>query len=131
MNSSELWNKINEIKELAVNSLSEFIKEHIKDSLNVNPYVEQGYCTCIDLYDTDKNGYGICYHVDSIEINNNGVPYFVLADNDEYYQDEKHIQDFETEDLIWILEMLEQLFDSMEKYNVDYLKSGEYFDEED
>ena len=77
MKSSELWNKVNEVKELAVIALTDFIKNKIKDSINILPYVEQGYCTCIDIYGT-KNGYGIVYNVNSIEVNNFGSIYITL-----------------------------------------------------
>ena len=130
MKSSELWNKINEVKELAVIALTDFIKNKIKDSINILPYVEQGYCTCIDIYGTDKNGYGIAYNVNSIEVNNCGSIYITLSDSDEYYADERHIQDFNCEDLIWILDMLEELFDSINTYDLPILKKDEDFDNE-
>lgn len=131
MNSTELWDKSNMVKDLAVIALTDFIKNHIKDSINLMPYIEQGYCTNIDIYGCDNNGYGISYNVDSIDVCDSGTIYINLSDGDGEYAEERKIEDFNCEDLIWILEMLEDLFESIEDYSLPILKVGEEFDEDE
>lgn len=130
MNSKELIDEVNKVKVKALTALSDFIKEHIKNSLNVLPYAVEGYCSIINIYGCDKNGYGISYLLNSIKIKND-KPIFILSDNDEYYEEQRYIDDFEVDDLIWILEVLEDIFESIKKYNVPYLEEGEEFDNEE
>lgn len=126
--SEILTNQMIQIVNGAKNAINHILNSNHVESLNYYTYVVNGYATNYTFYNCDKDGYGIAYSLSDIEkVNNEFI--FNLSDSDETCVDSLKLKDFNTTELIYILTMLEDLFDNINSYNLPKVKSYEFLED--
>ena len=118
------------VREQAKDEILAILTEHDVESINVQPYIQEGYITNYSFFDTDKNGNGECLELEAIKMNNDGTPEFTMFTNYGDYFCVKEFCEFDTSELVYILEMLEEIFECVDS-GEPLLKEDETFDNYD
>lgn len=126
--SNILYNKLYEVYEMGKDMVRNFIKVREIESLNVMPYISESYIPNFIFYDLDKDGNGVAYSIDSIKVVDN-EPIFYMSDNDGYYADKFYIDCFSANEVVYVLDTLEHLFEAIDKKNLPLLKENETFED--
>lgn len=130
MNSTDkYYDKLSEMAVEIKEKILSLIKEKKIESLNLLPYYDEGYVQNHTFYDIDNNGNGIAYNLDTIIVKDNGLVVFQMSDNDCYYIDNYTIKNFNCVEALYVLDILEQVFDAVEEYNLPLLKEFESFND--
>lgn len=127
-----MFNTLDDVRVKAIATINDMLKENKIDTININPYVVEGYITGYTFYSCDKNGYGIAYNIDSIEFIDNGTMVGICAnmsDNDGEYYDTWRYSDFNVIELCWLMDMLNSLFTMIDLHNLPLLKADETFED--
>lgn len=127
-----MFNALNDVKVKAIATINDMLRENKIDTININPYVVEGYITGYTFYSSDKNGYGIAYNIDSIEFIDNGTMVGICAnmsDNDGDNYDTWRYSDFTVIELCWLMDMLNDLFTMIDLHNLPLLKEDETFED--
>jgi len=116
-----------QVREQAKSAIMEILTERKVESINVQPYFQECYVTNYAFFETDKNGNGECLEVESVKVVN-GKPIFTMYTNYGNYWGERTLEDFDTSEVVYILEILEEIFEQVDD-GEPLLKEDENFDD--
>ena len=126
---SELINEmLMKVREQAKDAILAILTEHDVESINVQPYIQESYITNYSFFDADKNDNGECLELEAVKMNNDGTPEFTMYTNYGDYFCVKEFGEFDTSELVYILEMLEEIFECVSE-GEPLLKEDETFDD--
>lgn len=116
-----------QVREQAKSAIMEILTERKVESINIQPYFQDCYVTNYAFFETDKNGNGECLEVESVKVVN-GKPIFTMYTNYGNYWGERTLGDFDTSEVVYILEILEEIFEQVDD-GEPLLKEDETFDD--
>lgn len=116
-----------QVRELAKSAIMEILTERKVESINIQPYFQDCYVTNYAFFEIDKNGNGECLEVESVKVVN-GKPIFTMFTNYGNYWGERTLEDFFTNELVYIISILEEIFEQVED-GEPLLKEDETFDD--
>ena len=97
-----------------LSSIREELKQTIKEAIKqlggkvcAAYYHAQEDCDRYTFYDTNNDGYGIELFVELINTDDDGEPSFSLSDSESTYSVEWTLEEFDTSNLIYLLEDIE------------------------
>lgn len=125
--SVELYKSLSDIKYKAYDAVRNLLKERIGDgSMNLHYYQVEDGTIRYEFLDIDRNGYGVGLHIDTIKFVDDDYE-FVMCDTDDDDWAVRYLTDFGADESVWILEMLEEAFDTIDEvYDGKILKAGEF-----
>lgn len=97
------------------------------ESINVMPYLMENCITSYTFYATDKDGFAVGYKLDTIKIEDGTV--WLSYDNGDGYCSEEELDDLTVNEALYVLDMLQEIFEYACKNNKRILKEGEDFDD--
>lgn len=115
------------------NEIIKLLTEKKVESINLLAYYDNNKRLDIPnylYYNCDDDGYSIGYHIDSIVMMGK-KPIFKVSDSDGCYGMIYDITDFTVTELVYVLDTLETLFETIDKFKLPLLKEDEEFCEED
>jgi len=124
------WNEMQKLHAKIKSYICEFFSENNLESINMLPYVSNGYIDSFTFFDVDNDGcYGVALNVDSIEYNKdkNEIK-AVLSDYEGVHEVTRSFIDFNTQELLYLADMLSMIKTAHETKNTPYLAIGEEFD---
>lgn len=133
--SDDLYKSLGIIKDQAADTLLGMLNDKLgeKGSINIDYYQVQGEVPRYDFLEIDGNGYGHAVHIDTIEKDGDDIT-FNMIDEDCDGWGERDSSDFSANELVWVVEMLEETFNTIDNvYNGIVLTAGNYdyeFDED-
>lgn len=108
--------------------ICDFFKENNLESINVLPYVGDGYINAFTFFDIDDD-YGIALEVDAIKYNKDKNEFKVILSD---YEGEHEVTcfscDFDVLEMLKLATMLSMIKTAHETKNIPYLAIGEEFD---
>ena len=115
---------LNQVKEQTKSAIMQILTERKVESINVQPYIQEGYIESYSFYDENEESLSL----DSVKMVN-GQPIFTMYNlqYDEIWG-EDGLDDFNATELENILEMLEEIFDEVDG-GEPLLKEDETFDD--
>ena len=116
----------NELKE----AIFEILKKYKIESINFTPYLGEGYITNYAFFDTNKDGNGECLELCTLAVKKDDNIIFEFDTNYGDSWGDRTISDMSTEELFYILEMIEEVIDFADEDTEEILKIGEDFDDE-
>jgi len=128
MFADKYFEKITELGVEIKEKLLNLLRENKIESLNIYPYYTEISLINYNFYDCDNDGNAIAYNLDTIVMKDN-MPIFQMSDNEGYYATTYKINEFNTLDVLYILDTLETLFNEIKSHNLPLLKKGETFDD--
>lgn len=117
----------NELKE----AIFETLKKYKIESINFTPYIGEGYITNYEFFDTNHDGCGECLELCTLAVKKDNDIVFEFDTNYGDAWGDRTISDMPTEELFYILEMIEEVIDYEDEDTEAILKIGEEFDEYD
>ena len=113
--SDDLRKSISIIKDNASDAIRGFLNEKLGNgkSINLDYYCVEDSVVRYNFLDIDGDGYGKALVIDGIILDNDGEPTFVMVDEDGDGWGERELSDFNATELMWILEMLEGAFETI------------------
>ena len=115
------------VREQAKDAIVDLLTERKVTSINLQPYIQEGYITNYAFFDTDKNGNGECLELDLIEVEGDNISFTMYTNYGDYFK-ESELGEFDTNELVYILEMLEEIFDLVDD-GEPLLEKDEDFDD--
>lgn len=125
--SDEILEALMKVREDTKTEIMRLLKERNIESINVQPYFQECYVTNYAFFETDKNGNGECLEVESVKVVN-GKPVFTMYTNYGNYWGERTLEDFDTSEVVYILEIIEEIFEQIDN-GEPLLKEDETFDD--
>ena len=105
-----------------LSTIREEIKQTIKEAINqlggkvcAAYYHAEKDCDRFTFYDTDDNGYGYELFVEQIDTTEDGEPSFSLSDSESTCSVEWTLDNFDTSNLIYLLEDIENIMSCVQK----------------
>ena len=111
--SDNYLNELHAIAERVKVSIINLI-EKLGGKICMKYYTTETDCDRYTFYDTDTEGFGIAYFVDEI-FTDGGKPYFKLSDGEDCYETEWSLDDFNANDLVYLLIELESVANYIEE----------------
>lgn len=114
----------------ACDAIRGFLNEKLGNgkSINLDYYCVEDSVVRYNFLDIDSDGYGKGLVIDGIELDKDGEPTFYMVDEDGDDWGKRELSDFNAAELVWILEMLEDAFETIsDLYDGVVLPKG-YFD---
>ena len=129
MEMNLFWNEMQKLHVKIKSYICEFFSENNLESINMLPYVSNGYIDAFTFFDVDNDGYGVALSVDSIEYNKdkNEIK-AVLSDYEGVHEVTRSFVDFNTQELLYLADMLSMIKRAHETKNIPYFAIGEEFD---
>ena len=130
--SKELFEEYNQVHAKAEVALTSLLDKRGVTSINVKAYTENNLVDRCSFSQTDKNGYGALVSIDTIRKNEKRgwVADCVDEDEDAWGTLDLDSQDFDAEDLLWILQTVEDIFKlADEEHHGKVLAAGEDYDD--
>lgn len=125
--SEQILDLLMKVREQAKDAIVGLLAERKVTTINLQPYIQEGYITNYVFFDTDKNGNGECLELDLIEVEDDNINFTMYTNYGDYFK-ECEIGDFDTNELVYILEMLEEIFDLVDE-GEPLLEKDEDFDD--
>ena len=117
-----------DIRAKAIKEINRIIKKYKIESINFMPYYDE-LITNYTFYDTDKNGNGEALQVASVKVANDILALTMYTSYGSYFG-ETNLEYLSTTEVIYFLEMLEEVVEQYEENGTPILKEDEEFDEE-
>ena len=117
-----------DIRAKAIKEINRIIKKYKIESINFMPYYDE-LITNYTFYDTDKNGNGEALQVASVKVANDILALTMYTSYGSYFG-ETNLEYLSTTEVIYFLEMLEEIVEQYEENGTPILKEDEEFDEE-
>lgn len=114
------------VREQAKASIIYLLEKYKVESINLQPYIQESYITNYSFFDTDKHGDGECLELDGIKKDGESYSFIMYTNYGDYFC-EKKFGEFDTSELVYILEMLEEIFELVDE-GEPLLKEDEDFD---
>lgn len=113
--SSDLRKTISVLEDNAIDAIRELLNEKLGKgkSINLDYYCVEDSVVRYNFLDIDSDGYGKGLVIDGVELDKNGEPTFAMIDEDGDGWGERELADFNAVELVWILEMLEDAFETI------------------
>ena len=113
--SEDLRKSLSIIRDNAMDAIRGFLNEKLGNgkSINLDYYCVEDSVVRYHFLDIDSDGYGRGLVIDGIELDKNGEPTFAMVDEDGDGWGERELADFNAVELVWILEMLEDAFETI------------------
>ena len=125
--SDKIGSKLVKLRKEIIAAIESVLKDNNIESINVQPYIQEGHITNYAFFDTNRHGEGECLELEAVKFEK-GKPSFVMYTNYGDYWGEKKTADFDTSELFYILDMLEEIFEFVEG-GEPLLKEDETFDD--
>ena len=126
--SEKLSIALYDIRTKAIKEINRIIKKYKIESINFMPYYDE-LITNYTYYDTDKNGNGEALEVASVKVTNDTLALTMYTSYGSYFG-ETSLEYLSTTEVIYFLEMLEEVVEQYEENGTPILKEDEEFDEE-
>lgn len=126
--SEKLSIALYDIRAKAIKEINRIIKKYKIESINFMPYYDE-LITNYTFYDTDKNGNGEALQVASVKVANDTLALTMYTSYGSYFG-ETNLEYLSTTEVIYFLEMLEEVVEQYEENGTPILKEDEEFDEE-
>lgn len=130
--SKELFEEYNQVHAKTEDALTSLLDKRGITSINVKAYTENNLVDQFSFSQTDKNGYGVLVSIDTIrkDEKRGWVADCVDEDWNAWGTLDLDSQDFEAEDLLWILQTVEDIFKlADEEHHGKVLAAGEDYDD--
>ena len=113
--SENLRNSLSILEGNAIDAIRGFLNEKLGNgkSINLDYYCVEDSVVRYNFLDIDGDGYGRGLVIDGIELDKNGELTFAMVDEDGDGWGERELADFNAVELVWILEMLEEAFETI------------------
>lgn len=113
--SEDLRNSLSILEGNAIDAIRGFLNEKLGNgkSINLDYYCVEDSVVRYNFLDIDGDGYGRGLVIDGIELDKNGELTFAMVDEDGDGWGERELADFNAVELVWILEMLEEAFETI------------------
>ena len=113
--SEDLRKSLSIIRDNAMDAIRGFLNEKlgVGKSINLDYYCVEDSVVRYHFLAIDDDGYGKGLVIDGIELDKNGEPTFAMVDEDGDGWGERELADFNAVELVWILEMLEDAFETI------------------
>ena len=113
--SEDLRNSLSILEGNAIDAIRGFLNEKLGKgkSINLDYYCVEDSVVRYNFLDIDGDGYGRGLVIDGIELDKNGELTFAMVDEDGDGWGERELADFNAVELVWILEMLEEAFETI------------------
>lgn len=125
--SERIVEMLMQVREETKSAIMQILTERKVESINVQPYIQEDYITNYAFFDTDKNGNGECLELDAIKKDGESYSFTMYTNYGDYFC-VKEFGEFDTSELVYILEMLEEIFECVDE-GEPLLKDGEDFDD--
>ena len=126
--SEKLSIALYDIRAKAIKEINRIIKKYKIESINFMPYYDE-LITNYTFYDTDKNGNGEALQVASVKVANDTLALTMYTSYGSYFG-ETNLEYLSTTEVIYFLEMLEEVVEQYEENGTPILKEDEEFNEE-
>lgn len=115
LTSTDIYDSLHIIRDNATDAIRGLLNEKLGKgkSINLDYYCVEDSVVRYNFLDIDGDGYGKGLVIDGIILDNDGEPTFVMADEDGDGWGERELSDFNAVELVWILEMLEGAFETI------------------
>lgn len=127
--SSHIIDLLMQVRDKTKSAIMEILTERKVESINLQPYIQEDYITNYSFFDTNRHGDGECLELDGVKMEK-GNPWFTMYTSYGSYWGEKKLNDFDTSELVYVLEMLEDVFEQVDN-GEPLLKEDETFDEDE
>lgn len=113
--SEDLRNSLSILEGNAIDAIRGFLNEKLGNgkSINLDYYCVEDSVVRYHFLDIDGDGHGRGLVIDGIELDKNGELTFAMVDEDGDGWGERELADFNAVELVWILEMLEEAFETI------------------
>lgn len=127
--STDLYESMNAISDNAMDAIRGILNERLTDehpSINLDYYAVNGSVDRYNFLGVDGDGYGKALSIFSIEKKGDDF-IFDMTDEDGDGYEERDLEDFNTNELVWVLEMIEDTFDEVdEDYDGVFLSKDDF-----